>query len=167
MLHELGHFLAAKRGGMKVTEYFVGLRAPAVVVPPGRDRVRDQGPPPRRLREDPGHDQPRGGRSGRRGAAPTASKPFHARLLVAVAGSAMHFLMAFVLLWVLLAFVGVPNSNQVQIQGLSAGRRHGPARPPRPAIRPGDVVVSVDGKPVGGQRDDPHLGHPGPSRTSR
>ena len=25
MLHELGHFLAAKRGGMKVTEYFVGF----------------------------------------------------------------------------------------------------------------------------------------------
>jgi Peptidase family M50 len=25
MIHELGHFLAAKRGGMKVTEYFVGF----------------------------------------------------------------------------------------------------------------------------------------------
>ena len=47
MLHELGHFLAAKRGGMKVTEYFVGLRPPPVVLPTGRDRVRDQGPAPR------------------------------------------------------------------------------------------------------------------------
>ena len=46
-------------------------------------------------------------------------KPFHSRLLVAVAGSAMHFLLAFVLLWVLLTFVGVPNSSQVQIQGLN------------------------------------------------
>ena len=25
MVHELGHFLAAKHGGMKVTEYFVGF----------------------------------------------------------------------------------------------------------------------------------------------
>ena len=25
MIHELGHFLAAKHGGMKVTEYFVGF----------------------------------------------------------------------------------------------------------------------------------------------
>ena len=70
---------------MKVTEYFVGLRAPAVVLPAGGDRVRDQGPPARRLREDPGMtnleevdpaDEARLYRD----------KPFHPRLLVAVAG---------------------------------------------------------------------------------
>ena len=76
-------------------------------------------------------------------------KPFHSRLAVAVAGSAVHFLLAFVLLWVLLAFVGVPDSSQVQIQGLNpVGGRPSPAAVG--GIRPGDVVVSVDGKPVGG-----------------
>ena len=79
-------------------------------------------------------------------------KPFHSRLLVAVAGSAMHFLMAFVLLWVLLTFVGIPNSNQVQIQGLHAvGDQASPAG--AGGIRPGDVVVSVDGKAIGGDVD--------------
>ena len=80
-------------------------------------------------------------------------KPFHSRLLVAVAGSAMHFLMAFVLLVALFALVGMPNDNQVQIQGVSAlvGGSPGPAAVA--GLRAGDVVVSVDGKPIGGNVD--------------
>jgi len=148
MLHELGHFLAAKRGGMKVTEYFVGfgprlwsfrrgeteygikvLPLGGYVKIPGMTNLEDV---------DPADE----GRVYR-------DKPFHSRLLVAVAGSAVHFLLAFVLLWVLLTFVGVPNSNQVQIQGLHAvGSLASPAG--TGGVRPGDIVVSVDRKLVGG-----------------
>jgi membrane-associated protease RseP (regulator of RpoE activity) len=118
MMHELGHLLAAKRGGMKVTEYFVGfgprlwsfrrgeteygikaLPLGGYVKIPGMTNLEEVDPA----------DESRLYRE----------KPFHSRLLVAVAGSAMHFLMAFVLLWVLLAFVGVPNSDQVQVQAVS------------------------------------------------
>ena len=67
MLHEFGHFITAKRAGMKVTEYLPRLRAPPLVDPKGRDRVRRQGPALRRLREDHRDDQPRGGGSRRRG----------------------------------------------------------------------------------------------------
>src|SRR6202020_2341140 len=75
-------------------------------------------------------------------------KPFHSRLLVAVAGSAMHFVMAFVLLWGLLSFVGIPNDNQLQIQGLNkVGGTAGPAAVA--GIRTGDVVVSIDGRQIG------------------
>ncbi len=92
-------------------------------------------------------------------------KPFHSRLLVAVAGSAVHFLLAFVLLWVLLAFVGVPNGSQVQIQGLNpVGGRASPAAVG--GIRAGDVVVSVDGKADRRERPGPDLGHPRPSRSA-
>jgi membrane-associated protease RseP (regulator of RpoE activity) len=151
MLHELGHFLAAKRGGMKVTEYFVGfgprlwsfrvgeteygvkaLPIGGYVKIPGMTNLEEVDPA----------DEDRLYRE----------KPFHSRLLVAVAGSAMHFLMAFVLLWALLAFVGVPNSNQVQIQGLNpVGGLTSPAA--AAGIQAGDVVVSVNGKPVGGNVD--------------
>ncbi len=151
MLHELGHFLAAKRSGMKVTEYFVGfgprlwsfrvgeteygvkaLPLGGYVKIPGMTNLEEVDPA----------DEDRLYRE----------KPFHSRLLVAVAGSAMHFLMAFVLLWVLLAFVGVPNANQVQIQGLNqVGGRPSPAG--TGGILPGDVVVSVDGRPIGGNVD--------------
>ena len=93
-------------------------------------------------------------------------KPFHSRLLVAVAGSAMHFLMAFVLLWALFTFVGVPDSHRVQIQGLNqVGGRAGPAQ--AGGIRTGDVVVSVDGTARRRERGHPDHGHPRPPRAGR
>jgi membrane-associated protease RseP (regulator of RpoE activity) len=151
MIHELGHFLAAKHGGMKVTEYFVGfgprlwsfrrgeteygikaLPLGGYVKIPGMTNLEETDPA----------DEDRLYRE----------KPFHARLLVAVAGSAMHFIMAFVLLWVLLTFVGVPNSGQVQIEGMN---RVGGTTSPAAAggIQVGDVVVSVAGRPIGGNVD--------------
>lgn len=151
MVHELGHFLAAKRSGMKVTEYFVGfgprlwsfrwgeteygikaLPFGGYVKIPGMTNLEEVDPA----------DEARLYRE----------KPFHSRLLVAVAGSAMHFLMAFVLLWALLTFVGVPDASQVQIQGLNpVDGRPGPAAVG--GVHAGDVVVSVDGKTVGGSVD--------------
>ena len=50
MLHELGHFATAKWAGMKVDRVLRRLRAAAVVGAQGRDRVRRQGHPRRRLR---------------------------------------------------------------------------------------------------------------------
>ncbi len=133
MVHELGHFLAAKHGRMKVTEYFLGfgprlwsfrrgeteygikaLPLGGYVKIPGMTNLEEVDPA----------DEARTYRE----------QPFHARLLVAVAGSAMHFLMAFVLLWALFAFVGLPNANQVQIQGLVPGRER--ARPGPGGRRP-------------------------------
>jgi membrane-associated protease RseP (regulator of RpoE activity) len=151
MLHELGHFLAAKHGGMKVTEYFVGfgprlwsfrrgeteygikaLPLGGYVKIPGMTNLEETDPADEgRLYRD---------------------KPFHARLLVAVAGSAVHFLLAFVLLFVLLTAVGAPDAGQIQIQGLnSVGGHPGPAA--AAGVRPGDIVVSVDGRAIGGDVD--------------
>ena len=65
-LHELGHYLRARWAGMKVTEFFLGF-GPRSGAPAGRDRVRRQGHPARRLREDLRHEQPRGGPAGGRG----------------------------------------------------------------------------------------------------
>ena len=78
-------------------------------------------------------------------------QPFHSRLLVAVAGSAMHFLMAFVLLWALLAFVGLPDGNQVESQ---ARPLTGPAMP-GPAARATARRHPGVGRrpPVGGNAD--------------
>ena len=151
MVHELGHLLAARRGGMKVTEYFLGFGPRLWSVRRGETEYGVKAlplggyvkiPGMTNLEEVDPADEPRTYRQ----------QPFHFRLLVAVAGSAMHFLMAFVLLWSLLTFVGVPNDSQVQVQGLVAVT--GVANPAAAGgIRPGDVVVSVDGKPVGSNTD--------------
>jgi membrane-associated protease RseP (regulator of RpoE activity) len=151
MVHELGHLLAAKRGGMKVTEYFLGFGPRLWSFRRGETEYGVKAfplggyvkiPGMTNLEEVDPADEPRTYRQ----------QPFGARLLVAVAGSAMHFLMAFVLLWALLTFVGVPNSSQVQIQGVNplAGK---PSPAAAGGLRAGDVVVSVDGQPIGGNVD--------------
>ena len=148
MVHELGHFLAAKRGRMKVTEYFLGFGPRLWSFRRGETEYGVKAiplggyvkiPGMTNLEEVDPADEARTYRE----------QPFHARLLVAVAGSAMHFLMAFVLLWVLVTWVGLPNDNQVAVQQVVAvNGRSGPAQVA--GLRPGDIVVSADGHTVRG-----------------
>ncbi len=151
MVHELGHFLAAKRGHMKVTEYFLGFGPRLWSFRKGETEYGVKAiplggyvkiPGMTNLEEVDPADEARTYRE----------QPFHARLLVAVAGSAMHFLMAFVLLWTLVTFVGLPNGDKVAVQNVAdVAGRPGPAQVA--GLRPGDVVVSVDGRSVGGNGD--------------
>ena len=148
MVHELGHLLAAKRGGMKVTEYFLGFGPRLWSVRRGETEYGIKAIPAggyvkilgmTNLEQVDPEDEARAYRN----------QPFHYRLLVAVAGSAMHFIMAFLLLWGLLVFIGVANNNQTQIAGFTS--LTGSANPARAAgVQPGDIVVSVNGKQVGG-----------------
>jgi membrane-associated protease RseP (regulator of RpoE activity) len=164
MVHELGHLLAAKHGHMKVTEYFLGFGPKLWSFRSGETEYGIKAlplggyvkiPGMTNLEEVDPADEARTYRQ----------QPFHARLLVAVAGSAMHFLMAFVLLWALLTFVGQPNNNQIEIQGIApiAGQTSPAAAA---GLRNGDVVVSAAGKPIGGNVDaltraiQSHPGHP-------
>jgi membrane-associated protease RseP (regulator of RpoE activity) len=151
MLHELGHLLAAKHGGMKVTEYFLGFGPRLWSITRGETeygvKVLPLGgyvkiPGMTNLEEVDPADEARTYRQ----------QPFGARMLVAVAGSAMHFLIAFVLLWVLLTFVGQPDTSQVQVQGFASIAGHeAPAL--QGGLRNGDIVVSIDGVRVGGDED--------------
>ncbi len=59
VLHELGHFTAAKAVGMRVERFSLFFPPDPVPRPPRRDRVRDRRDPPRRLREDH-RDEPGG-----------------------------------------------------------------------------------------------------------
>jgi membrane-associated protease RseP (regulator of RpoE activity) len=92
-LHELGHFVAAKRGGMKVTEFFIGFGPRlwsfrrgeteyGLKLLPAGAYVKVIGM--HNLEEVPPEDEPRTYRQ--------ASYP--RRMAVALAGSTMHFLLA-------------------------------------------------------------------------
>ena len=144
MVHELGHFVAAKLSGMKVTEYFLGFGPRiwsvrrgeteyGVKAIPAGGYVRIVG---MTMLEDvePGDEA----RSYRQASFPR-------RLAVAVAGSAMHFVMALLLLWAMLAFAGVPVPATPEVTGLTsfAGGRS-PAQVA--GLRPGDVILAADGK---------------------
>ena len=151
MVHEFGHLLAAKFGGMKVTEYFLGFGPRLWSFRRGETEYGIKAfplggyvkiPGMTNLEEVDPEDEPRTYRQ----------QPFHARLLVALAGSFMHLVMAFLLLWSLLTFVGIPSSSQIQVQVASSIA--GQTSPAAAAgLQNGDIVVSVNGRPVNGNPD--------------
>lgn len=146
MIHELGHFITAKLSGMKVTEYFLGFGPKiwsitkgeteyGVKVLPAGGYVRIIGM--NSLEEVDPEDEERTYRQA----------PFHKRVIVTAAGSFMHFVMAFVLLWSLFSFIGVPNTSKVQIAAVSAfDHSVAPAR--AAGLMPGDIIEKADGHSI-------------------
>jgi len=161
MLHETGHFVTAKRFGMKVTQYFVGFGTTlwstrrgeteyGIKVLPLGGFVKIVGMTS--MDEVDPADEPRSFRR----------HPAWQRLVVLFAGSFMHFVLAFVLLFLLAAVIGLDNNNTTQLgpvspcvpataKAFSSGTCTA-ADAPSPAkaagLRAGDKVVSFDGKPV-------------------
>jgi membrane-associated protease RseP (regulator of RpoE activity) len=143
MLHEFGHFITAKRAGMKVTEYFVGFGPRLWSVRKGETEYGVKAIPAggyvritgfTSTEEVPEEDEARAYRQ----------QPFHQRIIVASAGSVMHLLIAFVLALILVFTFG-QSTNNVKVHGLDhwAGRTTPAALA---GLKAGDVIVSIDGK---------------------
>src|SRR3546814_53039 len=143
-LHELGHYLTAKWGGMKVTEFFIGF-GPRIwsfqrgdteyglkVIPAGA-YVKVIGM--NNLDEVDPADESKTYRQ--------ASYP--RRMAVAVAGSTMHFLQALVILFVLYAFVGVPGGSLTEDKEWEVGEVVPGSAAADAGLQPGDRVLEVDG----------------------
>jgi RIP metalloprotease RseP len=158
-LHELGHFLMAKRAGMKVTEFFIffgpkvwsfkrGETEYGIKCIPIGAYVKIIGM--HNLEEVDPADEERTYRQ----------KGFWDRFAVAVAGSAMHFILAVVLIFIALAVVGQPagtidhrdQQKAWQIGSVTAG-----AAASQAGLQPGDKVVSIAGDPIGVFEDLPKV----------
>ena len=148
MLHELGHFIMAKRAGMKVTEFFFGFGPRlwstrrgeteyGVKAIPAGGYVRIIGMS--NVEEVDPADEERTYRA----------KPYRQRLGVAVAGSTMHFIIASVLLFIVYAAVGVPASRPVVSQVV----KDSPAATSE--FRVGDRIVAINGQVVDDGEDIP------------
>ena len=143
MLHEFGHFITAKRAGMKVTEYFVGFGPRLWSVRRGETEYGVKAIPAggyvrivgfTSTEDVPEEDEARAYRQ----------QPFHQRIIVASAGSVMHLLIAFVLALVLVLTFG-QTTNDYKVGALE----HWPGRTTPAALaglRVGDTIVSIDGK---------------------
>jgi membrane-associated protease RseP (regulator of RpoE activity) len=161
ILHEAGHFLTAKKFGMKATQFFIGFGQTlwsfrrgeteyGIKVLPFGAFVRITGMTT--LDEVDPEDEPRSMRN----------KPAWQRAIVMVAGSFMHFALAFVLLMILAIGIGQANNDTTTIGSISpcvpASRSafdHGScknnlgAAPAKAAgIKAGDKIVAYAGKPV-------------------
>ncbi|MHB8672046.1 MAG: M50 family metallopeptidase [Acidimicrobiales bacterium] len=144
MLHEFGHFVTAKRAGMKVTEFFIGFGPRLWSTRRGETEYGIKAFPlggyvrivgMSSLEQVDPADEPRTYRQ----------QSFGGRLSVALAGSTVHLLIAFVLLGVLLGPVGVINDNPYRL----VFREVIPSSPAeRAGLRAGDQLVAVDGQPA-------------------
>jgi len=148
-LHELGHYITAKKCGMKVTEFFIGF-GPRIwsfqkgeteygvkLVPAGA-YVRIIGM--NNLDEVPPEDEPRTYRQ----------QSYPKRVLVASAGSGMHFLLTLVSVFLLLAVTGVPGGHIFQEvdRPYTIDSVNGDGAAIKAGIVAGDTIVSVDGADV-------------------
>jgi regulator of sigma E protease len=139
VLHEFGHFVAAKAVGMRVERF-------ALFFPPLLLRVR------RGETEYAVGAIPLGGYVKITGMSPREelppevarraylSQPVWKRIVVIVAGPAMNVVIAFAILWAIFLAIGQPlgPSNRIDERALQ--------QPAASALRPGDEIVAVDGR---------------------
>jgi membrane-associated protease RseP (regulator of RpoE activity) len=162
MLHETGHFVLAKRFGMKVTRYFVGFGPTLWSTQRGETEYGIKAVPlggfvkivGMHSLDDP-EDPADEARSFRRA-------PAGQRIAVLCAGSFMHFLLAFLLVFGLALGVGIENDSTTQLGPIStcvpssltalsngtctASDHASPAS--QAELRAGDTVVAFNGQPV-------------------
>ncbi|WP_334144922.1 M50 family metallopeptidase, partial [Rhabdothermincola sp.] len=142
-LHELGHFLVAKRSGMKVTEFFIGFGPKiwsfrrgeteyGVKVLPAGAYVRIIGMS--NLEQVDEADERRTYRA----------MSYPRRLATVLAGPFANFAIALVLIFVVFAGFGERNTGAWVVDGVLDGSAAAAG-----GIRPGDRVVSINGSPVG------------------
>ena len=147
MLHEAGHYLTAKRAGMKVTEFFLGF-GPRVwsfrrdeteygvkAIPAG-GYVRIVGMS--NLEDVDPDEEPRTFRHG----------TFGSRLTVILAGVTVNLILAFLLIYVALVGRGLPDMLEANVS------RVVPDSPAAAAgIRDGDRIIGIDGQRLDVDRD--------------
>jgi len=142
MLHEAGHFFAAKRSGMKVTEFFIGF-GPRIwsikrgeteygikaVILGGYCRIIGM----TNLEEVAPEDEERAYRS----------KGYLARVFVAGAGPAVHFVIALVLMFSILFVAGDVRHERAitKLDAVSLGAQDA-------GLKAGDTLVAIDGKRI-------------------
>jgi membrane-associated protease RseP (regulator of RpoE activity) len=161
ILHEAGHFLTAKKFGMKVTQFFVGFGNTVWSTKRGETEYGVKSLPFGAFvritgmttfdEVDPA-DEPRAMRN----------KPRWQRAIVMVAGSFMHFALAFVLLIGLALIVGQASNTSTTIGAVSTcvpanvkaldqgscQHSQGTAPARKAGIRTGEQIVAIAGKPV-------------------
>jgi regulator of sigma E protease len=143
-VHELGHFLVAKRVGVRVQRFSIGFGPVVFARTRGETEYAVSAIPMGGYVKMLGEDDDDEEGVAREPERAFSTQPVWKRAAIVGAGPAMNFVFAFAMYAVLFASIGVElPSNQPRVGGVSAGL---PAE--QAGLRPGDRVVSIDGTPV-------------------
>ena len=146
-LHELGHFVTARSAGMKCTEFFIGFGPRIWSIHRGETEYGIKAIPAgayvkvlgmTNLEEVDPVDEDRTYRQ----------KSYWRRMSVAVAGSAMHFMIALVCLFVLLVGWGVPDDDVWEVGRLAPATDGDDSPADAAGVLVGDDIVAVAGVPI-------------------
>ena len=149
-VHELGHFVMAKRAGMKVEEFGFGFPPRMFGIKRGETIYSINWIPLGGFVKIVGED---GGPNADSRA--FGNKSYGSRFLVLIAGVTMNFVLAWLLLFLGFAFVGAPveidetvdasrlkiSEVQITVVGVQADSPADHA-----GFRPGDAILSIDGR---------------------
>jgi membrane-associated protease RseP (regulator of RpoE activity) len=156
LIHEAGHFFTAKAFKIKVQEFFVGFGPRLWSIRRGETEygvkalpfggyVRIAGMNP--FEEIPPEDIPR----------TFHAKPIWQRAVVIATGPFTHFVMAVIFGALFFAAIGVPSTFRPAIDGIETALNGRPSPAARVGLRPGDVILAVNGHPIGAS-EDPEAG---------
>jgi len=163
-LHEGGHFVTAKWFGMKVERFFIGFGPTlwsfrrgeteyGIKLIPAGGFCKIAGMSP--YEDDANFLESERRRPGDPVPEPLAperqfrNKPTWQRAIVLAAGSITHFVVGCLLIYVILVAVGVPTVTNQLDQVISTVPGSSEAAPAAAAgLRPGDRILSVNGRPV-------------------
>lgn len=166
MIHESGHFFTAKYFNFKATKYFVGFGPTLWSTERGETEygikalplggfVKIVGMNP--YEEIPEEDLPRS----------YPNKPAWQRAIVLVAGSATHWVVAFLLLTIAFAVIGYPTGKATTtVQEITTSLNGAETPAAAGALAPGDEIVGIEGVPESDADSWPEIrahiqGHPG------
>jgi membrane-associated protease RseP (regulator of RpoE activity) len=147
MVHEGGHFIAAKATGMKATEFFFGFGPKLWSVRKGETeyglkaiplggyvRIVGMNPYEEVAPEDLGRTY--------------REKPFWQKSIVVLAGVASHFVVAFLLFFLVASVLGTSQATTT-VLGVQPTLESGVPTPAATAgVQSGDQIVAIDGMPV-------------------
>jgi membrane-associated protease RseP (regulator of RpoE activity) len=149
MGHEFGHYITAKRSGMKVTDFFVGFGPVLWSTTRGETRYGIRALLLGGYVKVPGmtwydkiepEDEKRTYRSAH----------YPRKVIFASAGSLMHVVMALLIAYGALVFIGHPDAQRVSIDGFTHWQGRAQTAGQQAGLRRGDVVLSVNGHAVTG-----------------
>ena len=145
MGHEFGHFITAKRAGMRVTDFFVGFGPVIWSTTIGETRYGVRAIFAGGYVKVPGMTWSDGSIDPADEARTYRSASYPRKVLFASAGSLMHVVMALALAFASLTLVGAPSPSHVTVGAFTHWDGHAKNAAQLAGLRLGDRIVSIDG----------------------